>query len=372
MTDTLTARIEQALLAVKNLRTGMDVVHGEQVHDIATTTEGRVRITLELSAADDPTLARDVRQAVEAVDGVADARVDVKSASDVRNAGAPAPKPAAADSGPRRSPLPMMPAPQSAPKAVPAPTPVAFPALGKIIAISSGKGGVGKSTVTVNLAAALAKAGRHVGLLDADIYGPDIPRMMGVQVAPPVENEKIVPPEAFGVKLMSLGFMIERDQPAIWRGPIVMKIINQFLRDVKWGRLDYLFVDMPPGTGDAQLSLVQAAHLAGAVIVTTPQEVAVGDALRGAKMFERVGVPILGVVENMSWYEMPDGSKLPIFGSGGGARLALELGVPLLGEIPLYQPVREGGDAGTPIVIGAPDAAAARAMIAIAETLERV
>jgi ATP-binding protein involved in chromosome partitioning len=148
-----------------------------------------------------------------------------------------------------------------------------------------------------------------------------------------------------------------------------MKIINQFLRDVRWGRLDYLLVDMPPGTGDAQLSLVQAAQLAGAVIVTTPQEVAVGDALRGAKMFERVGVPILGVVENMSWYEAPDGQKLPIFGSGGGARLALELGVPLLGEIPLFQSVREGGDSGTPVTIGAPESAAARAMSSIAERI---
>lgn len=375
MAETLTARVENALIKVINRRTGIDVVHGEQIVDVATSTEGRVRITLELGAGDDPTLARDVRQGVEGVEGVTDVRVEVKSASgmaDARSAGLPIGAPAAAiAAAPRRVPLPMMPEPAAAPKPTPAPTPVAFPALGKIIAISSGKGGVGKSTVTVNIATALAKAGKHVGLLDADIYGPDIPRMMGVMVAPPVENEKIVPPEAHGVKLMSLGFMIERDQPAIWRGPIVMKIINQFLRDVKWGRLDYLFVDMPPGTGDAQLSLVQAAHLAGAVIVTTPQEVAVGDALRGAKMFERVGVPILGVVENMSWYEMPDGSKLPIFGSGGGARLALELGVPLLGEIPLYQPVREGGDSGTPIVIGAPDSPAARAMAAVAETLDR-
>jgi ATP-binding protein involved in chromosome partitioning len=196
--------------------------------------------------------------------------------------------------------------------------------------------------------------------------------MMGVNAPPPVENEKIVPLEAHGVKLMSLGFLVERDQPAIWRGPIVMKILNQFLRDVRWGRLDYLFVDMPPGTGDAQLSLVQAAHLAGAIIVTTPQEVAIGDALRGAKMFERVGVPLLGIVENMSWFEAPDGQKLPIFGSGGGARLALELGVPLLGEVPLFQPVREGGDAGTPIVLGQPDSAPSRALSAVADALERL
>jgi len=308
----------------------------------------------------------DVR--VEVVDGDAEARgassPGARSASDESAGGRPA-------SAPARKPLPVMSEPQSAPRAVPAPTPEAFPGLGKIIAVSSGKGGVGKSTVTVNVAVALALCGRHVGLLDADIYGPDIPRMMGASAAPPVENEKIVPLEAHGVKLMSLGFLIERDQPAIWRGPIVMKIINQFLRDVRWGRLDYLLVDMPPGTGDAQLSLVQAAHLAGAVIVTTPQEVAVGDALRGAKMFERVGVPVIGVVENMSWYETPAGDRLPIFGSGGGARLAIELGVPLLGEIPLFQPVREGGDAGTPVVVGAPESAAARAMTAIAETIDR-
>lgn len=369
MTESLTARVEQTLLTVVNARTGTSVLASDQVRDVATSTAGRVQLTLLLGANDDPTLARDVRQAVEALDGVTDVRVNVvDAATDPRAQHGAA---AAAPPAPKRAPLPMMAEPAAAPRAVPAPTPSAFPALGKIIAISSGKGGVGKSTVTVNLAVALAKLGRHVGLLDADIYGPNVPRMMGVMTAPPVENEKIVPPEAHGVKLMSLGFMIERDQPAIWRGPIVMKIINQFLRDVRWGRLDYLFVDMPPGTGDAQLSLVQAAHLAGAVIVTTPQEVAVGDALRGAKMFERVGVPVLGVVENMSWFELANGDKMPIFGSGGGARLALELGVPLLGEIPLWQPVREGGDSGTPIVISAPDSSAARAMTAVAEMLER-
>jgi ATP-binding protein involved in chromosome partitioning len=364
MSDTLQAHIERALLTVINRRTGLDVVRGEQVRDVATTTEGRVQLVLELAAGDDPTLARDVRQAVEAVGGVVDCRVNVQAVK-----AAPAPPPPVAATG--RA-LPVMHEPAAAQRAAPAPTPAAFPSLGKIIAVSSGKGGVGKSTVTVNLAAALAARGRHVGLMDADIYGPDIPRMMGVNAPPPVENEKIVPLEAHGVKLMSLGFLVERDQPAIWRGPIVMKILNQFLRDVRWGRLDYLFVDMPPGTGDAQLSLVQAAHLAGAIIVTTPQDVAIGDALRGAKMFERVGVPLLGIVENMSWFEAPDGQKLPIFGSGGGARLALELGVPLLGEVPLFQPVREGGDAGTPIVLGQPQSAPSRALAAVADALERL
>ena len=342
---------------IVNPRTGADLVSSSQVRDIATTVEGRVRLTLLLSAADDATLARDLRQALETVEGVTDVRVDVKDASEVAVAGAP----------PRaRSALPVMDQP-AAPARVAAPTPVAYPNLGRIIAVSSGKGGVGKSTVTVNLAVALALKGKKVGLLDADIYGPDIPRMMGVNSPPPVDQEKIIPLEAFGVKLMSIGFLIERDQPAIWRGPIVMKILTQFLRDVAWGKLDYLLVDMPPGTGDAQLSLVQATQVSGAIIVTTPQEVAVGDALRGAKMFERVGVRVLGVVENMSYFETPEsGKRIAIFGTGGGKRLAEELQVPLLGEVPLYQPVLEGGDSGRPIVVADAGSPAARQLLDIA------
>jgi ATP-binding protein involved in chromosome partitioning len=362
MAESLTARVEAALATVINRRTGLDLVRGEQIADVATSTEGRVRVTIFLGAGDDPTLARDARNAIGQVEGVTDVRVDVKTPPQQGSTPAAAPG--------KRSPLPVMAEPQSAQKAVPAPTPAHFPALGKIIAVSSGKGGVGKSTVTVNLAAALAKRGKHVGLMDADIYGPNIPRMMGVMAPPPVENEKIVPLEAHGVKLMSLGFLVERDQPAIWRGPIVMKIINQFLRDVRWGRLDYLFVDMPPGTGDAQLSLVQAATMHGAIIVTTPQEVAIGDALRGAKMFERVGVKVMGVVENMSWYEAPGGERLPLFGSGGGSKLALELNVPLLAEVPLVQAVREGGDDGTPVVIGAPESTAAKALSELAARID--
>ena len=259
---------------------------------------------------------------------------------------------------------------QSQRAAVPAPTPVAYPNLGKIIAISSGKGGVGKSTVATNLAVALAQRGARVGLMDADIYGPNVPRMMGVNAAPPVENEKIIPLQAHGVKIMSLGFMIERDQPAIWRGPIIMKIITQFLRDVQWGELDYFLVDMPPGTGDAQLSLVQATMVHGAIIVTTPQEVASGDALRGAKMFQRVAVPVLGVIENMSYFVCPHCSeKHSIFGTGGGKRLADELEVPLLGEVPFFPAVLSGGDRGEPIVVGEPDTPAAKAIIDLAAKL---
>jgi ATP-binding protein involved in chromosome partitioning len=257
------------------------------------------------------------------------------------------------------------------PKTVAPQQPVAFPELGRIIAVSSGKGGVGKSTIATNLAVALAQGGARVGLMDADVYGPNVPRMMGVNAPPAVLNEKIVPLEAHGVKVISLGFLIERDQPAIWRGPIVMKIVNQFLRDVAWGQLDYLVVDLPPGTGDAQLSLVQATHVRGAIIVTTPQEVSVGDALRGAKMFQRVNVPVFGIVENMSWFECPHcGKPSALFGTGGGQRLATELGLPLLGQVPLYPRVLEGADRGEPIVVGEPQSSAARAITSIAERIK--
>jgi ATP-binding protein involved in chromosome partitioning len=254
------------------------------------------------------------------------------------------------------------------PKSVAPPTPVAFPDLGNIIAVSSGKGGVGKSTVAVNLAVALAKSGARVGIMDADIYGPNVPRMLGLDGPPRLDNQdRMVPHEAFGVRVVSLGFLVAPDQPAIWRGPIIMKVINQFLRDVAWGKLDFLIVDMPPGTGDAQLSLVQATQVHGALVVTTPQDVSTGDALRGAKMFERVGVPILGIVENMSYFECPHcGKPTALFGSGGGRKLADSLGLPLLSEIPLYPRVLEGGDSGRPIVDAEPESGAARTLTQLA------
>jgi ATP-binding protein involved in chromosome partitioning len=247
-----------------------------------------------------------------------------------------------------------------------------MPALGKVLAISSGKGGVGKSTVSANLAAALAKHGHRVGLMDADIYGPNIPRMFGLAESdkPEVRGGKIQPLEAHGVKLMSLGFIVERDAPAIWRGPIIMKIIQQFLRDVAWGELDYFIVDLPPGTGDAQLSLTQAIRLHGAVIVTTPQEMAVGDSLRGAKMFERVGVPVVGIVENMSYYICPHcGDRSEVFLGGGGARLAAEVGVPLLGQIPLQAGMPALADKGEPIVVAQPESPAGIALSDLAKTV---
>ena len=374
MTQNLQERVTDALSRIRNNRVGANLIEAEMVRDIATTTDGKVRLSLFLSADDDATVVREVRYSLQQIPGVTDVRVDVKDATQAtkptsRPAATQAPPPPQRPAASRALPV-MGQEPQSQRAGVPAPTPVAYPHLGNIIAISSGKGGVGKSTVAVNLAVALAKQGARVGLMDADIYGPNIPRMMGISAPPPVENEKIIPLQAHGVKIMSLGFMIERDQPAIWRGPIIMKIISQFLRDVQWGELDYFLVDMPPGTGDAQLSLVQATMVHGAIIVTTPQEVAAGDALRGAKMFQRVAVPVLGVVENMSYFVCPNCShKHFIFGTGGAARLADELDVPLLGEIPFFPGVLEGGDRGEPIVVSDPQTPAAEALFELSGRL---
>jgi ATP-binding protein involved in chromosome partitioning len=355
MADSLNDRIRAALAGVTNSRLGTDVLSADMVRDIATTTSGKVRLSLLLAPEDDAALVREVYRAVAAIDGVTELRVDPKDATQK-----PAPPP--------RKPLPVMDAsPKAAAPRPPAQTPVAYPKLGRIIAVSSGKGGVGKSTVATNVAVALAQAGHQVGVMDADIYGPNIPRMLGLNGAPPVLNNRIIPLQAHGVKVISLGVLIPRDQPAIWRGPIVMKIVNQFLQDVEWGTLDYLIVDMPPGTGDAQLSLVQATRVHGALIVTTPQEVSVGDALRGVKMFETVKVPVLGIVENMSWFECPHcGKPSSIFGSGGGQRLADEVGLPLLAQIPLDPRVVVGGDSGAPAVVAAPDSSAAKALTGLA------
>jgi ATP-binding protein involved in chromosome partitioning len=360
MTESMQTRIAHALQSVVNPRTNEDVIRSGMIRDVAVTVEGRVRFTILLDAQDPASLVREVRQAVERVDGVHEVRVDVRDPSQ-SSANSAVPPVARGRS------LPVIgqePKPRAA--VPPAPTPVAYPNLGRIIAISSGKGGVGKSTVSVNLAVAMASQGLRVGLMDADVYGPNIPMMMGINSPPPVVGDRIQPLSAHGVKLMSLGFLIEREQPAIWRGPIVMKIVTQFLRDVNWGTLDYLLVDMPPGTGDAQLSLVQATHVHGAIIVTTPQPVSTGDALRGAKMFERVNVPVIGIVENMSYLLCAHcGKPTPLFGSGGGRALADELQIPLLGEIPLESAVREGGDSGTPIVLSHPESPAARALSSI-------
>lgn len=243
----------------------------------------------------------------------------------------------------------------------------AIPGVKNVIAVSSGKGGVGKSTVAVNLACALRLAGARVGILDADIYGPNVPLMLGVRGQPEARDKKIVPFERHGLQVMSMALLVADDQPVIWRGPMIHSAVRQFLFDVAWDDLDYLIVDLPPGTGDAQLSLSQQAHVMGAVIVTTPQDVAVLDVRKAIRMFQTVNVPILGVVENMAWFTPPGHSeRYHLFGQGGGRRIEQEFGVPLLGQVPIEMAVREGGDSGEPIVVADPGNTVSRAMQQIA------
>jgi ATP-binding protein involved in chromosome partitioning len=244
-----------------------------------------------------------------------------------------------------------------------------IPGVKNAIAVASGKGGVGKSTVAVNLAVALAQDGAAVGLLDADVYGPSIPLMLGINTKPVMRDNRIVPLEAFGIKLMSIGFLLPSDRALIWRGPLVAQLMNQFLNEVDWGELDYLIVDMPPGTGDVQLTLVQKIQIAGAIIATTPQDVALADAVKGIKMFEEVKAPILGIVENMSYFVCSNcGERHEIFSHGGGERTAERYSVPLLGTIPLDTAIRVSGDIGHPVVASAPDSASGKAFKAAARS----
>ncbi|PSQ90059.1 MAG: MRP family ATP-binding protein [Bacteroidetes bacterium QS_8_64_10] len=240
-----------------------------------------------------------------------------------------------------------------------------------MVAVASGKGGVGKSTVAANLAVGLAEQGYSVGLLDSDIYGPSIPTMFGVENKKPRvnQNKQIVPLEAHGVRLLSMGFLVDQEKAVIWRGPMVTNALRQFLNDAAWGELEYLILDLPPGTGDAQLTIVQTVPLTGAVIVSTPQDVALADARKGVKMFEKVDVPVLGMVENMSYFTPPDlpDRKYYLFGRGGAKRLAQEMDVSFLGEVPIEQRVRESSDDGTPIVLDAPESASAEALAQMAE-----
>ncbi len=316
-----------ALRGVRYANYTRDIVSFGMVHDVAVA-DGRVTFRLEGGGASPEAAAKivaDARAALLRLPGCTEAEVTLT---------APQPKGALA---PETSPL--------------------LPDVQRIIAIASGKGGVGKSTVAVNLAVALARRGASVGLMDADIYGPSIPMMMGVKDVPSLDEsrQRIVPFERHGVRLMSLGFFMEADEAVIWRGPMVMKAVEQLLRDVAWGALEVLVVDMPPGTGDAQLTLSQKVRLSGAVIVTTPQDVALADAIKGVAMFRKVGVPVLGIVENMSYFACPHcGTRTDVFGHGGGRAEADRLGVPFLGEIPLDPAVRDAGDRGTPIVAADP------------------
>jgi ATP-binding protein involved in chromosome partitioning len=235
------------------------------------------------------------------------------------------------------------------------------------IAVGSGKGGVGKSTVSVNIAVALAQSGARVGLMDADIYGPNVPTMLGVEKLPPPQGKRLIPALAYGIKMISMGLLVKPGQPLIWRGPMLNSAIRQFLSDVEWGELDYLIIDLPPGTGDASLSLAQALPLSGAVIVTLPQLVSIEDASRGLNMFRTLEVPILGIIENMSYLDLPDGTRMDIFGSGGGEQLAQSSQANFLGKVPIDQNVRIGGDSGKPILVSHPDSAVANALREIAQ-----
>jgi ATP-binding protein involved in chromosome partitioning len=322
-----------------------------------TIEEDRVRVRLDLgpgSPAVAESLQQAVRDAIEPLDGVAG--VDVR-------VGSSRPTPGLRMAGTKRT--PSVAAQGGLDSGL-------LPNVRHVVAVASGKGGVGKSTVAVNLAAALAQAGARVGLLDADIYGPSIPLMMGVDEQPRLtpEGRRLVPFVRHGVHFMSLGFLVPGDAAVIWRGPMVMKAVEQLLRDVDWGALDVLVVDMPPGTGDAQLTLSQRVRLAGAVIVTTPQDVALADAIKGVNMFRKVDVPVLGLIENMSGFVCPHcNERSEIFGHGGGRREAERLGVPFLGEIPLDGQIRDGGDRGTPIVRANEDSACSATFRDVAQRL---
>ena len=243
-----------------------------------------------------------------------------------------------------------------------------LPGVKNIIAVGAGKGGVGKTTLSVNLAIALARYGGRVGVIDGDVYGPNVPIMLGINTQLESDGKKIVPAERYGIQVVSMGFLTKDNAPIIWRGPMLHSVVRQFFQDVLWGELDYLIVDMPPGTGDVALSLTQTVPVAGAVVVTTPQEVSLADTRRAVAMYKKLEVPTLGLIENMSHFACPQcAHESDIFGKGGGERAAKEMNVPFLGRIPIYEPIRVGGDSGTPIVVGEPDAPAARAIIEVAE-----
>jgi len=360
-TQHLEQSVLEALSRVASPSGPGDVVSRGQIQSLSAEADGTVRFSFFMAPDDPGSLVRELRKAAESVEGVTSAKVNVQLPQ-----AAPAPP---AGGGGR----------ELQPGSVPAPEPKAglLPGVRRVIAVSSGKGGVGKSMVASNLAVALARDGNCVGLLDADIYGPNIPLMFGESRKPGVTGEpgaeRIAPLEVHGVRLMSLGFMLDKDQPAIMRGPLISGILRQFLEQVAWGTLDYLVVDMPPGTGDAQLSLVQTIDIDGSVMVTTPQDVSTGDVRRGIRMFEKVNTRVLGIVENMSGYQCPHcGEVVDIFGRGGGEALAAELGLPFLGRIPLDAQVREAGDAGVPTVVRTPDSPAGKALREVADALLKV
>ena len=343
-------QIKTALAHVLHPEKKVDIVSLDMIQDIIVQ-EKYVSFTLEMVTKNDP-LAQELSQRCEGAihkfidrDAVVDIQVGINVSQQ------------------RQSPPP-------------APEPTASPLSGvkNIIAVASGKGGVGKSTVAVNLAAALARNGAKVGLMDADIYGPSIPTMFNLFERPDITvQKKLIPLEKYGIKLVSMGFLVDVNQAMVWRGPMVTSAIKQFMNDVEWGELDYMILDLPPGTGDIQLTIVQSVPLSGAVIVSTPQNVALDDVRKGVAMFHKVNVPVLGVIENMAYFSPPDApdKKYYIFGQGGASQLADELAVPVLGEIPLEQPIRESGDNGKPIILADQESAAAASFLACSANMQQ-
>ena len=354
MTKIDEAGVLAALATVIEPDSGRDVVSLKMVSGLVVK-DGNVGFSLEVDPARGEAL-EPLRQAAEAavfaLDGVSSVTAVLTAHSAGGESAAPAAAPrgdTGAGEGGARTPL--------------------LPDVGAIIAVASGKGGVGKSTVACNLALGLARLGLSVGLLDADIYGPSLPRMMGATGRPSTDDagKTLIPMAAHGLKCMSIGFMVAEDSPMIWRGPMVMSALEQMLRDVAWGALDVLVVDMPPGTGDAQLTMAQRVPLAGAVIVSTPQDIALLDARKGLNMFRKVNVPVLGIVENMSFFHCPKcGERSDIFGHGGARADAEAYGVDFLGEVPLHMAIRSAGDGGAPIVVGAPESPEATAFMTVA------
>jgi ATP-binding protein involved in chromosome partitioning len=332
------AHVLQALTAVTDPDLHRDIVKLGFVKDVVIDN-GHVAFTIELTTPACPVkeqMKEQARAAVMQVPGVAS--VSVTMTAQVRAS--------------------------VSPEAGKAPV----PGVKNLIAVGAGKGGVGKTTVAVNLALALARTGSRVGLMDADIYGPNVPIMLGLQGQLGTDGEKIVPSEKYGLQVVSMGFLTADDAPVIWRGPMLHGVIRQFLLDVRWGDLDYLVVDLPPGTGDVALSLSQTAYVAGAIVVTTPQKVAIADTRRAVVMYQKLDIPVLGLIENMSYFACPAcGNESDIFGRGGGERLAEEMGIPFLGSIPISEPLRKGGDTGVPIMLAEPSSPAADAFKAAAE-----
>jgi len=332
------AAVLEALKVVKDPDLHRDIVSLGFIKDL-TIDGGKVAFTIELTTPACPVkdqMRDQARAAVQQLPGVT--AVDVAMSARVREA--------VGGDGGRQS----------------------LPGVKNVIAVGAGKGGVGKTTVAVNLALALARSGGKVGVIDADIYGPNVPIMLGMKTQLTTDGEKIMPAEKYGLQVISMGFLTGDDAPIIWRGPMLHGALQQFFREVKWVDLDYLVVDLPPGTGDVALSLSQTVPVAGAIVVTTPQQVSLADSRRAMAMYKKLNIPPLGIIENMSYFACPScGHEADIFGHGGGEQMAAELGVPFLGRIPIYQPIREGSDTGVPLIISEPDSPAARAFIAAAE-----